>query len=74
MNSAWKYKFTLIFLALYSISCEVITLKANNEENINLTELRNKELQSHNAKRKLHGSSPLIFNETLNKIAQNYAD
>jgi uncharacterized protein YkwD len=74
MNSSWQTKAIMIFLTIWSISCEVLKLKVNNQENFNLTELRNNELNSHNAMRNLHGSSPLIMNETLNKIAQNYAD
>ena len=74
MNSTWKFKAALIFLTLYSYSCEIITLKSNSQEKFNLLELRKSELLLHNAKRKLHGSSPLVINETLNTIAQNYAD
>lgn len=74
MNSTQKIKAVLIFLTIYSFSCEVITLKSPTQEIFNLANLRKNELLLHNAKRKLHGSSPLVINETLNNIAQSYAD
>jgi uncharacterized protein YkwD len=40
---------------------------------LDLNSLRNLELAKHNAYRALHGVPALIFNSTLNTIAQNYS-
>ena len=74
MISTWKFKAVIIILIICSSSSSVITLKSNSQEISNLSELRKSELLLHNAKRKLHRCSPLVINETLNIVAQKYAD
>jgi len=45
----------------------------NNLPPLNLDSLRKLELAKHNALRKKHGCPPLVINNTLNTIAQNYS-
>ena len=49
------------------------TLTSFTEKNINLERMRELELAEHNRLRNLHGSPPLILNNELNEMAQNYA-
>ena len=51
-----------------------IEVKTFTEKTIDLKIIREMELYEHNYLRNLHGVSPLVLNEELNEIAQNYAN
>ena len=48
-------------------------LTSFSEANLNLKRMRELELEEHNRLRSLHGAPPLILNNELNQMAQNYA-
>ena len=51
-----------------------IEVKTFTEKTLDLKTIREMELYEHNYLRNLHGASPLVLNEELNEIAQNYAN
>lgn len=68
---------TLLFLlAIFSAISLQVTFKAHfaSAPVIDVTALRAAELQKHNSYRALHGSPALTLSDSLNTIAQNYAD